>query len=805
MPSRLPQCKQSGKLGAVCLVFGKLLVSRLVLRVLPLPLCIAMAMTAEARDRPQNWALCPLVDAVPAFGETGPQLSSDERAQLQTDIDGDAITGTEGESTTFSGDVTLRRGDQLLHTDNLTFDQETGKYLATGSVRYQDSSMRLMADELEGDQDDDSHVLRNVRYQLVDRRGSGGAEHVEMQGEQGTLYHSTYSTCPPNERMWELRAQRIDVDNAEGMGVARNAQLRIGKVPVLYVPVMYFPTDERRRSGLLMPNVRISGRNGLDWNQPIYFNLAPNYDYTFSPRLMSKRGLMLGNQFRYLVPQGQGVLEVDYLHNDKLSRDGRDEELALGIPSENWRASNRGRVSFVGRQGINRNWQARANLNWISDPRYIEDMANAMDGLADYALSSNAGVYGRGRHWSAGIDGRHWQLADFRLRERQLQYGHLPRAYFSWQQPLGNLLQVGLDSEAVRFVHTDSDARPGGMRLDVKPSISAPLAGDAWFLTPTLAWRHTSYRLDQSLADRLGGDATPSRSTPIASLDAGLFFERETSVRGRAYTHTLEPRLFYLNVPYREQSHLPLFDTRPLTFGWGQLFRDNRYTGPDRQTDANQMTVAVSSRLIRQTDGREKLSANLGQIVYFDDSRVVVPGETPVEKGRSAWVMDGNYLFNDRWSLGAGYQWDPKYRRRDLVSVRTRYLVGDTGVVNLNYRNRRDLLEQVDLSFLYPINPNWSVVGRYYYDLKDNQLLEGIAGVQWENCCMAMRVVGRRYLRNRSSELNNAIQMEFELKGLGSAGPDTSDRLRRAILGYYREDLYLVPPNTGDRDILPPE
>ncbi|MCA1713938.1 MAG: LPS assembly protein LptD, partial [Gammaproteobacteria bacterium] len=380
-------------------------------------------------------------------------------------------------------------------------------------------------------------------------------------------------------------------------------------------------------------------------------------------------------------------------------------------------------------------------------------------------------------------------------------------AYARWDQPFGRWFTAGIDSEAVRFTH---EVNPGGSRIDVKPYLSMSLEGSGWFVKPTLAWRHTSYRLDhdlaQQIADQRGSpfvETSPSRSLPIASLDAGLFFDRETSWNGNGYLHTLEPRLFYLRVPYRDQSALPLFDTQPLTFGWGQLFRDNRYTGGDRQTDANQLTMALTTRLIRESDGREKLSASFGQIRYFDDVRVTIPGETLVERGKSAWIADASYSPNDRWTINAAYQWDPKFRRQDLASLNTRYLLGDNGIVNFGYRYRRSLLEQVDFSFLYPLNPTWSLVGRYYYSLyrdavQEPQLLEGILGVQWDSCCLAVRLVGRRYVRNRSGELNNAIQLEIELKGLGSAGPDTEGRLRRAILGYHREDLYLVPPLRGE-------
>ena len=785
---------------------------RKALRLLPLPLCIAMSLTAQAaEDRPEDWRLCPIQDAVPAFADAQqPVGNAETRIEQPTDIEGDQLAGTEARPE-FEGNVALRRGDQFLGTNKLTFDSDTGHYLADGSVRYQDSGMRLVADSAEGNQNTDTHNIQDVRYQLMSRRGNGGAEHIEMHGSQGALYGATYSTCPPEDRNWELRAQRIDIDTDAGTGVARNAVLRVGKVPVLYVPWFPFPIDNRRRSGLLYPRIGLSGRNGFDYRQPIYFNLAPNYDATLTPRLMTQRGFQLGGQFRYLTETGRGTLDFDYLPSDKLTDRERDAEtaefLANGYSLDNRRSDDRGHFRFIGRQDLFGSWEARANLNWISDPRYLEDFSNSIDGLSPFSVRSDIGVYGHGRYWDAGLMANHQQLADYSLRETALPHDRLPRAYLHWEQPFGLWLTAGLDAEAVRFHHPERD---GGSRVDFKPFVSMPLEGASWFMTPKLAWRYTGYRLDDGLSARLGDDA-PDRSLPIASLDAGLFFDRQTSIGGDTYLHTLEPRLFYLRVPYRDQSGLPLFDTRPMTFSWGQLFRDNRYTGADRQTDANQLTLAVSTRLLRQSDGREKLSASLGQIRYFDESRVTAPGEKTVERGKSAWVADASYAINDRWSLGASYQWDPKFRRKDLASVRTRYLIGDDGIANLGYRYRRNLLEQVDFNFLYPLTPAWSMVGRYYYSLRDRQLLEGIAGLQWDSCCMAVRLVGRRYLHNREGELNNSIQLEIELKGLGSAGPDTESRLRRAILGYYREDLYLVPPSQAsgnddeDQDDTPPD
>ncbi|TWT21258.1 LPS-assembly protein LptD [Luteimonas marina] len=777
------------------------------LRLLPLPLCIALSLAAHADDDiPVDWSLCPVEDAVPLFPDAQPPKGdAASRDSLPTDIQGDQTVGIDGGLYNVTGNVTLRRGDQFLGTDDIEYSPEAGTYTATGNVRYQDSGMRIVADRLEGDQNTESHRIDNVRYQLTERRGNGGAERIEMQDAQGRMFGSTYSTCPPSQRWWELRAQRIDVDTDEGTGVARNATLRIGKVPVLYVPYLAFPIDDRRRTGLLYPSISMSGRNGFDWRQPIYLNLAPNYDMTVTPRWMSRRGLQLGTEFRYLTERGRGRFELQALPSDDLVWRERAEEIAdPRIRPENYREDDRGMFRYNGLQNIDHTWQARANLYWVSDPRWLEDASSSVEGLSVFSLISNVGIYGRGRYWNAGLVGEYRHLTDYTLSEAQLPYNRLPRAYFRWEQPFGRWFVAGADTEVVRFSHIDSTTRPGGSRLDLKPYVSMPLEGASWYVTPTLAWRYTGYQLDDALAQRLSPtapDASPSRSQPIGSIDAGLFFDRNTRFRGDDYLHTLEPRLFYLNSPYRDQDNMPLFDTRPMTFSWGQLFRDNRYSGGDRQADANQLTLALTTRLIRESDGREKLSASVGQIRYFEDARVTLGNEVPIEQGKSAWVVDANYAINDRWTIGTSYQWNPATSREDLATVRTRYLVGDDGIVNLAYRYRRnaltqaDLLEQVDLSFLYPINPAWSVVGRYYYSLQSNQVLEAIAGVQWESCCVAARLVARRYVRNTRGEMNDAIQLEIELKGLGSAGPDNQSRLRRAILGYHRDDLYLVPPS----------
>ncbi len=774
-----------------------------------------------ASEKPVNWNLCPATDVLSAFDEApkADPAAAATRDQLPTDIEGDQLSGT-SVIPQYQGNVALKRGDQFMGTDNLRFDTETGNYIADGNVRYSDSSIRLTAKRAEGNQETDSHKISDIRYQLVSRRGNGSADSIDLQGSVGQMHRSTYTTCDPSQPVWKLAAPQIEVDNDEGFGTARNAVLRVGKVPVMYMPWFKFPIDDRRLTGLLYPKLSLSGRNGFDYAQPIYFNLAPNYDDTLTPRWMSRRGLMLDNEFRYLYGGGRGQLETEWMPHDSL----RDRE--------------RGKVVFSGYHNIDSHWQARASLAWVSDERYMEDFANRLLGVTASNLQSTAGLYGTGRTWTAGLMADHWQLTDYTLTEAALPYSRQPRLFGTWDDSFGRWFQAGVYAEAVRFTHDDIHGKTivdgeyvrdgsltrmdGGSRLDIKPYVSMPLAGAAWYITPTLAWRYTAYDLDRGLADsirrnqlvadgidpatatpeQLRGNTTPHRSLPIASLDMGLFFDRETEIGGKSYLHTLEPRLFYLNTPYRDQRDLPLFDTRAFTFSWGQLFRDSRFTGADRQNDANQLTTALTTRLIRQADGREKLSASIGQISYFDDSRTTLgSGDAIVQQGNSAWVADVNWAINDRWTLGSTYQWNPKYRKEDLASVRARYLMPGDGVVNLTYRYRRnpstnvDQLKQADLSFLYPINPRWSIVGRYYYSMLDNKPLEIIGGVQWDSCCLAVRALARRYVRNREGDMNNSLQVEFVLKGLSSVGQDTDRTLRRAILGYNRDDLYLVPPS----------
>jgi LPS-assembly protein len=340
---------------------------------------------------------------------------------------------------------------------------------------------------------------------------------------------------------------------------------------------------------------------------------------------------------------------------------------------------------------------------------------------------------------------------------------------------------VGLKSEAVKFTQLVLD---GGSRVDLYPYIVLPFEHAAWYVKPELGYRYTAYNLDAPVVP--GGNTSPTRGVPIFDIDAGAYFDRDTTLFGHSFVNTLEPRLYYLRVPYRDQSDLPIFDTQQFTFGYAQLFRTNSFTGADRQADANQLTAAVTTRLLDNADGREWLTASFGQIRYFDPPRVTLPGTPFVDRSASDYVVDTDLNLDDHWTIGGSYQYDPHLNRTDLGSLRGQYRFGQGGVINAAYRYRPGQLEQTDMSFEYPLNANWRLLGRWDYSLKDSTTLEALGGVEWQDCCMAVRVIGRDYIRNQLGQKNFAMFVEVELKGLGSLGRNSSDLLDRDILGYTR-------------------
>lgn len=737
------------------------------LRLLPLCLAIAGAVRAEEIAQP-TWLLCANPQTLPLLAE--PAIDPGPRELAPTDISADTLDVKRTEQTVFAGDVKLTRSDQMLHTDKLTYRHEEETFATEGDVRYQDRGIRLVAKQALGDQKADTITLKQVQYQFNQELGNGTAAQATMKGQVGQLTDATYSTCPPGQRQWQFTASEITVDDTTKTGVARNATLRIGRVPVLWLPVISFPTTDERRSGFLAPTVGRDDENGLDVKLPYYFNIAPNMDATLTPRWLSKRGLMLDGEFRYLGLGYRGDVEATWLPGDDLY-DGRD----------------RGLVGWDHHHVLSKHWYANVDLNHVSDRDYFSDFGDSIDDSAVSLLTSTAGVYGRGHHWDASVAFENYQIANPLQLDGTEPHRRMPRTQGNWYHPFNSWFTAGIYGEVVKFDH---DTLAGGLRADVRPYLQFDFGGDAWFARSQMAWRHTSYWLDRDWgAPYL--DRRPSRSLPIFDLDLGAYFERDTTWGGHGAVQTLEPRLYYLRVPYRDHSEIPLFDTRELSFGWTSLFRDNRFGGADRQADANQATVAVTSRFLSAEDGRERLSVSLGRIYYIDEPRLV--GGMILSPGGSPWVAEADVSISSHWSLGVTQVWDSDPGGTQLSSLRSQYRWGDRGgVVNASYRYRADQpgsgpgLEQTDVSFVLPVSERWRLLGRWNHSLRDRQTLEALAGFEWKSCCVAVRVLARQYVRSFDRQENFGLYLEIELNGLGSFGRDTERLLDDAILGYTR-------------------
>lgn len=739
--------------------------------------------------RPLNYAMCrpnalldfydPSLGKDPALRETSPT-----RVQAQH-VDSSSQTIYR-----LSGTVKLQRADQQLQADSVDYNNTSTDYDARGNVRYQEAGQLLAASHMRGNTDASRGIADDVRYQMLDSRGNGVAKQGHLLDAQHSRYSmATYSTCDVGHHLWEFRAKSITIDKDTGVGVARNATMRIGNVPFLYLPYFTFPTDDRRKSGFLYPTIGNTSRSGFEVSAPYYLNLAPNYDATLDPRTYSDRGAMLAGEFRYLVPGSNGQLNVEYVPKDHGESDGLADT----------KGDSRYLAKFYDRTALWPGWQFVGSYNHASDSSYLYDYGDSLSHAAVYRLASSAAVRGGGTWWNASFGGTIYQNVNPFVTDRTLPYRQLPYATFSMDLPLSRWLEFGMDAQAVAF------RKPGfveGQREDIYPYLTADFGSSAWFVRPKLAYRYTAYQLSggyqgYGYGGPLAAGATgpfdqksPSRALPIVSLDSGLIFDRSTSLFGSSYTQTLEPRLYYLYVPYRNQNNLPVFDTRLMSFDYWQLFSPNQFSGADRQMDANNLTAALTSRLLDDS-GVERVSASIGQIHYFSPQKVLA-----TDWVRSAYVAQLDVQLSDRWRLASSYQWSPNTRLTDMASVELQRRLGSDGIFNFSYRYRRGLLEQYNASVVYPISDRWKLVGAWTYSVKDRETVDALAGVEYDSCCVSLQLVARNYINQNyygfgpspaggnTSLRDNAIMFEVVFKGLGSSGGQIDPLLRRDILGY---------------------
>jgi LPS-assembly protein len=721
----------------------------------------------------------------------GNPLTSGGGWDIKTD---EATLGANG-IITLKGHVLARQGERRIRTNELRYDKANNSVRTRGGIDYTDPLVHVTGSG--GSYSPTAGArFESARFNLLHRSARGAAREMRLT-PQGiiNLQRVTFTTCPVNDQSWVLRAARITLDTRKRVGTGRGARIDFKGVPIFYLPWVSFPLGDQRKSGFLFPTVGNTSRGGAQLSVPWYWNIAPNADFTFQPTEYSRRGPDIGGDFRYLNRRQQGELDWDYL------------------PSDNTYHASRSRVRLLNVTLLPDNFRLTLAGENVSDTQYFEDFSSGPEDTSTPFLDRRAVLSYRDEHWDFEGMAQQFQTIDSTLPLDDRPYARVPDltlgADYGWGP--GDLIRYGFESEVVDFRRSTGVT---GWRLDLYPSTSLNIVGPGYFVRPSVAWRATQYEL----ADTLPGEpSSPSRTLPIASLDTGLQLERAAGAHDQR-TVTLEPRVMYLYVPYRNQSALPIFDTAVPDLDPVELFRTNRYVGADRVGDANQVSAGVTTRLLDALDGRQYLTATFGEELYFTTPRVTLPGELPRTDRRSDLVAQLALTAFQHWSANAALQWNPQTEQTQRALVQVQYRPAADRVINVGYRFERGIfeeaalvtgqvagqtilcdtpvtpscnVEQVEVSGAWPIGRSWSVFARGVYSVADHEALERFAGFEYRACCWSLRLGARRYVgarpttsTARTGPQDTGIWLQLELTGLASVGSASDASLEEAIPGY---------------------
>lgn len=724
----------------------------------------------------EDWELC----GEPGASHAHTTQDRGESNDQTTYLDADESEILRNEIFNFRGNVLVRRADQQLEADTLSYDKSKDTVDAQGNVRYRKDDLTLEGESAFIELGNSTGHVDDADYRIASQHARGDASRIILEGENQTrIKRARYTTCNPGNDDWYLESDDIKLDQDEAVGTARNVWIEFKGVPIFYTPYITFPLNDERKSGFLIPSIGSSEETGAEVRVPYYFNIAPGRDATLTSRLTAKRNVQLIGEFRYLNSANSGEVNAAYLPHDPLFGDDR---LFFSL---------RHRASFSPR------WSGFVDYNYVSDNQYFEELGTSLSVASTTFLDRLAEINYRGDFWSATGRLQGFQTVDDTLPGSQRPYQRLPQFLLNADVPNQLFGSTYLFSgEYVNFERQDTVT---GQRVDIQPGLSLPFSNTSGFVTPTLSLRHTQYSL---VDEPVASDSNESRTLPIFSLDSGAFFERNTSIFSNQLVQTLEPRLFYLYVPFDDQSDLPVFDTSLLDFNFTRLFQTNRFSGADRLGDANQLTIALTSRLRDSETGVERLNLRVGQIRYFRDREVTLPLQ-PVDTDNSSDIVfeaDTAQLVKN-WSANTTVLYDPRESRIDRSVFGIRYQPDQKRYLDLSYTYRddnfepnfislrRELLHQTDVIALWPLSQKAdrriNGVARWNYSLEADRTLEFLLGVEYDTCCYAFRVGARRFVNDIGGDTNNGIFVQLELKGLTSIG----GKERKGLEGFLETGL----------------
>ena len=693
-------------------------------------------------------------------------------------VHADRIQGHQDREMEAFGNVELHKPGQALFAQHLIYYQPEDEVFAEDKVRVEQKGNIVTGPELRLKMDTNQGYMNQPAYELGSTHARGVADKLLFQGENKYRgENATYTTCPVGQDDWFLHAADINIDRNTQIGTAHSAYIEFKGVPLLYSPWIQFPLNNQRKTGLLTPSFGNTGNSGAEFRLPFYWNIAPNYDATVTPRVMAKRGVQVATEFRYLQPTYTGITQIEFLPNDAITE------------------TNRGALNIQHNHNLGSGWTGLLNIQKVSDDNYFRDLSTQLTSTSTVNLPREGVLnYNAGGWLNFGARVQRFQTLQDPLAPVGEPYHRTPQLTLNGLKQNIFGTDMGFSSEFVDFNNPSPTAnRPDGQRLTFYPSVSMPLSNSYAFITPKIGVHTTRYTLNNSQTTL--PDTT--RTLPIFSLDSGMVFERDADIMGQTYAQTLEPRLYYLNIPYKDQNLIPNFDTAEADFNFAQIFSENRFTGGDKINDANQVTAALTTRILQPENGLERMRAAIGQRYYFTEQQVTLaPGTPPRTTKTSDFLAALSTQITPAWLLDAGWQYNPDSQQTQKTSLGTRYRPEPGKTINMTYRyTQGDLLtgvEQIDLSAQWPITGKVSGLARWNQSILDGRLIEGLAGIEYNGGCWAFRAVYHSFVTS-TVQTTNAIFIQLELNGVSSLGFNPLDVLKQNISGYRKTN---EPNNT---------
>ena len=728
---------------------------------------------------PQAAVPAPTPGAAPAA-----KPAAKPKTTTPTTIEAEKIEGNPDLEVTARGRVDFQREDLSIYSEFLRYNQEFGRIEADGGVRMQRGQDRFFGPRLRYNTQDDTGVFENSNFILQGETSTMRvrSERTEFLGK--SLYRITrgaFTSCEPGHEDWRIEARELTLDRDANEGKVRDGRIKFFDTTLLALPFGSFSLDNQRKSGFLAPYYSQNSRRGFEFAAPYYLNLAPEYDATLVPSYMTKRGAQLKTEMRWIDARYRGEAHIEYMPNDLVINRARSA------------------FSLYHTQTITDNLSGVLDVNRVSDSRYFVDLSSRVTQVSTGILQQMGtlaynGYFSPDMKYSLLGQVQRFQTLQDPLAPITPPYDRLPKLNFNTgKTDIGGKFDVLFPAEFVRFSHP---TLVEGNRFQLNPVISAPYLAPGYFITPKVGVHYATYNLDRTA---LGQPDRPSVTVPWMSLDSGLVFDRNVKWFGQSLTQTLEPRLFYVYAPFRRQDQIPTFDTAVPDFTFTQLFTENRFVGGDRFGDANQVTLAATTRLLTPA-GVEFGRATLGQRYYFADERVGLTPTTVLRtRDQSDLLASLGAKLSPALNFDTTVEYDQQESRLQRYGVSARYAPEIAKVISARYGYNRDTqLKQADVAGQWPVRPGWYAIGRFNYSFQDHRLLEGIGGLEYNAGCWVFRAAFQR-LQAAAQTTSTGIFFMLEFNGIGSLGSDEIvSLLRRSVPGYAitnPTDPQLVPPS----------